>query len=114
MVLERFCPEFEDGLYHVRLYQFLGDRHTCTRISSPQPIVNDLSTVRSESIAVHPEIEKIRRKLKFDYGKFDYVMHNGEPVLLDMNKTTGAVRKVTPEILAMRRHRAEGIYCYFQ
>lgn len=114
MIVQRFCPEFEEGLYHVRLYQFLGDRHTCTRVSSPRPVVNDLSSVRSVSIEVHPEIEKIRYELKFDYGKFDYVIHNGEPVLLDINKTTGAVRKLTPEIAAMRRHRAEGIYSYFQ
>lgn len=114
MVIQRFCPEFEDGLYHVRLYQFLGDKHTCTRISSPHPIVNDPSRVRSESIEVHPEIEKLRRELNFDYGKFDYVIHDGEPVLLDINKTTGSVRKLTPEIAAMRKHRAGGLYSYFR
>ncbi len=114
MVIQRFCPEFEDGLYHVRLYQFLGDKHTCTRISSPHPIVNDLSRVRSENIEVHPEIEKLRHELNFDYGKFDYVIHKGEPVLLDINKTTGSVRKLTPEITAMRKHRAQGLYSYFR
>ncbi len=114
VVVQRFCPEFEDGLYHVRLYQFLGDKFTCTRISSPRPIVNDRSGVRSQNIEVHKEIEKLRHELKFDYGKFDYVVHNGEAVLLDINKTTGAVRRVTPETAAMRKHRAQGIYSYFQ
>ena len=114
VVVQRFCPEFEEGLYHIRLYQFLGDRHTCTRLSSPEPIVNDGTGVRSVSIEVHPEIEKMRRELGFDYGKFDYVIHDGQPLLLDINKTTGAAAKTTPEIQAARRHRAGGIYSYFQ
>jgi hypothetical protein len=28
-----------------------------------------------------------REALGFDYGKFDYVEHDGEPILLDANKT---------------------------
>jgi len=83
-------------------------------LSSPEPIVNDGTSVRSVSIEVHPEIEKMRRELGFDYGKFDYVIHDGQPLLLDINKTTGAVAKATPEIQAARRHRAGGIYSYFQ
>lgn len=114
VVVQRFCPEREEGLYHVRIYSFLGDSYTCVRLASSSPIVNDRSFVHSESVEVHPEIEKMRRELKFDYGKFDYVLHNGEPVLLDINKTTGAAGNVTPQIQAMRVHRARGIYSYFK
>jgi hypothetical protein len=114
IVIQRFCPEYEKGFYHVRYYQFLGDRATCERVSSHQPIVKDSSTVKRERVDVHPEIERLRQELNFDYGKFDYVMHEGHPVLLDINKTTGSVKKVTPDIEAMRRHRAAGIYSYFR
>jgi hypothetical protein len=49
-----------------------------------------------------------------DYGKLDYVVHLGEPVLLDVNKTTGASRHLQDdELRAMRRHQAEGLYSYF-
>jgi hypothetical protein len=109
-----FCPEYENGLYHVRYYLFMGDRSSCDRVSSCQPIVKDATSVSREPVDVHPEIEKMRCALHFDYGKFDYVMHEGRPVLLDINKTVGGVRKVTPEIEAMRKHRAEGIYSYFR
>jgi len=114
IVIQRFCPEYEKGFYHVRYYQFLGDRSTCERLSSHHPIVKDSSGVKRERVDVHPEIERLRHELNFDYGKFDYVMHEGQPVLLDINKTTGSAKKVTPAIEAMRRHRAEGIYSYFR
>ena len=29
----------------------------------------------------------VRRELGFDYGRFDYVLHEGEVVLLDVNHT---------------------------
>lgn len=114
IVIQRFCPECEGGLYHTRFYNFLGDHNDCRRLSSPDPVVNACSAVGSEPVEVHPEIEKIRRDLKFDYGKFDYVMHEGAPILLDINKTTGASKRITPELQAMRRHRAEGLYGYFR
>lgn len=114
IVIQRFCPEYENGFYHVRYYQFLGNRHTCERLSSPQPVVKDYSRVKRERVDVHPEIERLRHELNFDYGKFDYVIYEGQPVLLDINKTTGAAKKVTSDIEALRRHRAEGIYSYFR
>ena len=66
-----------------------------------------------EEIEPHLEIVEAQRRLKFDYGKFDYVIHDGQPVLLDANKTTGADRIRSPELNARRRHRANGIYSYF-
>ena len=57
----------------------------------------------------------MRRELNFDYGKFDYVIHKGKVILFDINKTTGAGGiPVTPELLAIRRYRATGIYNYFK
>lgn len=114
IVIQRFCPEMEDGLYHTRFYVFLGGRYYCECLSSPVPVVNSRSAVRTEYIDVHPEIERLRQELKFDYGKFDYVMHEGVPVLLDINKTIGVPKRVTPELEGARKHCAEGLYSYFR
>jgi hypothetical protein len=114
LVVQTFCPEFENGLYHVRFYQFMGDRHTCVRFGSPLPVVNVHSAVSFDRVEVHPDIETRRRELKFDYGKFDYVIHQGVPVLLDVNKTTGTSRNVRPEVRAMNQYRAEGLYSFFR
>lgn len=115
IVVERFLPEIEDGHYHTRIYQFLGDRGICERIIARSPVVNDASSVRVETIAPDPEIIEWRHRLQFDYGKLDYVINNGRVVLLDANKTTGASNPTDPDALrAARRYRADGLYSYFK
>ena len=80
----------------------------------PHPIVNASTQVRVEPIEPDPEIARLRHQLGFDYGKFDYVIHGGNAVLLDTNKTTAAAGLPwTPELTAARRHRASGLYSYF-
>lgn len=116
LVVERFTPEIENGLYHVRIYQFLGDRWTCTRIASHEPVVNGSTTVRSEVAEPDDEIILWRSRLSIDYGKLDYVVSDGRVVLIDVNKTTGvsAVLSERPEFEAMRRCRAQGIDSFFR
>ncbi len=113
VVVEKFLPEQEENLFFVRYYEFLGDCATCTRLGALDPIVKDQTVVRIEEIDPHPEIVHARNRLNFDYGKFDYVIHNGRPVLLDANKTTGADWVSSRELNARRRQRANGIYSYF-
>jgi len=115
VVVERFRPELEGGLYHLRIYQFLGDRYTCSRLASPSPVIKAQNSVRVEQIEPHPEILAWRERLGIDYGKLDYVVEGGEAVLLDVNKTTGASRQMAgADLDAMRRHLAEGLYGYFR
>lgn len=114
VVVERFLPHFENDLYHVHVYQFLGDRATCTRLASRQPLFKAHMTVSAEPVEPHPEVTAWREHLQIDYGKLDYVIHDGKPMLIDVNKTTGASRHMDESALdAMRRHLAEGLYSYF-
>jgi hypothetical protein len=113
VVVEKFLPEKDENLFFIRYYEFLGDRSTCTRLASRDPIVKDQTAVLIGEIDPHPEIVEARKQLNFDYGKFDYVLHDGRPVLLDTNKTTGADRVSSRELNARRRYRANGIYSYF-
>lgn len=112
VVVERFLPELEDGLYHYRMCQFLGDRVRCTRIGAPNPVFKDGESTSFESVEPHPGTETWREEFGADYGKFDYVEHDGEPVLLDLNKTTGATARVSETLHAERRYQAQGIYAY--
>jgi len=115
VVIEKFLPEIEDDLYHLRIYQFLGDRATCSRLASPGPVIKAQTSVRTEPVAPHPEVIAWREALGFDYGKLDYVVHDGKVVLLDANKTTGASSHISNEALEkMRRHQAEGLYSCFR
>jgi hypothetical protein len=111
VVVERFRPEIENGLYHLRMYQFLGDRAICTRLASREPIMKAHNSVGVERIEPDPGILRWREALGMDYGKLDYVVDGGEVVLLDANKTTGASRHLEDSALvAMRRHLAQGLY----
>lgn len=111
-VVEKFLPEVADGLHHTRIFQFLGDRWTCTRLSAREPVVNTAAAVHTADVEPHPEIFAWCRRLHLDYGKLDYVERDGGIELLDVNKTTGAVR-ARPDLAALRRHRAEGIEWFF-
>lgn len=115
MVVEKFLPEQVDGLYYMRAMVFVGDRISCTRMSSPTPIVNGRTQVNVEDVEPHPEIVKRKEELGFDIGKFDYVIHQGRPILLDTNKTVGSPPDTTdPVVVAGRRLRAEGLYSFFR
>jgi len=52
-----------------------------------------------------------RRKLGFDYGKFDYVVHEGRAHLLDANRTPGALQDGKLN-LVIGGKLARGVECY--
>lgn len=115
VVIEKFLPEMEDGHYIIRNYQFLGDRGTATKVLGSDPMVKSRTEIQSIEIDPDPEIIEIRHAMNFDYGKFDYVVRDGKVVLFDANKTAGAHTKgISPQLQAMRKYRAEGLYSYFK
>jgi hypothetical protein len=57
--------------------------------------------------SVPEAIVKRRQELGFDYGKFDYVIHDGSAILLDANSTPGASRS-SQRVKAYAAHLAEG------
>ncbi len=91
LVVERFLPEQEGDLYVLRWAFFLGTAVVGLKGLSREPVVRAGNTVRD------PEREQeIPRALLdycvsigLDYGKIDYVMRAGQPVVLDVNKTIG-------------------------
>jgi len=115
VVIERFLPEREDGLYHLRMVLAFGDRLIGTRLAAPDPIVKAANSVRTETIEPDPVCAAWRREFGLDYGKLDYVVHEGQPTLLDVNKTVGASRsgyRPDADLIAARRHLAGGIDQY--
>jgi len=113
VVVEKFRPEMENGLYHLRMYLFLGDRFTSTRIGGDRSVIK-ASPDNETRIEPAAEIIARRRQFGLDYGKLDYVMNAGEVVLLDVNKTIGASRYRNSELQRHnRRHVAEGLYACF-
>jgi len=96
LVVERFLPEREGDRCFVRYYSFFGDRHVCLRRGAADPVVRfDASS--STAVPVPDEIVAERRRLGLDYGKIDFVIHDGRPVLLDANPTPALPQRVDPE-----------------
>ncbi|MBI2993768.1 MAG: hypothetical protein HYY48_06275 [Gammaproteobacteria bacterium] len=114
LVVEKFLPERAGESYCLRSYNFLGDVEDCFLVYSEKPVVNMASITRMEKTDVHPEIRRLREELGFDYGKFDYVVHDGKAILLDANKTPGPLPISDRSQMEMLRRRADGIRSFLR
>ncbi|MCJ7788327.1 MAG: hypothetical protein MUP20_06450, partial [Methyloceanibacter sp.] len=61
-------------------------------------------------LATPPEMIALREAMRVDFGRFDYVLIDGKPVVFDVNRTpastAGAVAKYAPQWAQL----AEGIH----
>jgi hypothetical protein len=92
LVVERFLPERDaDGYCWLRTWVFLGDRGRCRRGRSKSEVIKGWEIIDTdpELLEVPEPIRAERERLGVDYGKFDFVLHEGTPVLFDANKTPG-------------------------
>jgi hypothetical protein len=108
LVVEKFIHEPEPDGFAARFWIFCGDRERCTRYVSPQSLVKGDDTIRREPVPVPDELRALRRQLGFDYGKFDFVVHDGRAVLLDANKTPGRARNLSKIVAAGTANLADG------
>ena len=91
LVVEKFIPEREGDLYAGRAAFFMGESSTCMRVYSRSQIVKGPAILQMEPIETPAELNEIRKRIGLDYGKIDYVVHDGEIHVLDVNKTLGGV-----------------------
>jgi hypothetical protein len=94
-VVERFLPEQDDKGYWLRCWVFFGDAERCNRFCCPEPIVKGSNLIAREPAPVPDELRAERKRLGFDYGKFDFVVHEGRTVLLDANRTPSAAANIS-------------------
>ena len=88
LVVERFLPEREGQWYFLRHYLFLGTHTRHVRVAGKGPFLKRAECVPVEdNLPVPEDLLELRRRLGFDYGKFDYTVHDGRVVVLDLNRT---------------------------
>jgi hypothetical protein len=110
LVVERFLPERDERGFWMRAWVFFGDRERCTRYLGSEPVVKSKNILAREPASVPDELRAERRRLGFDYGKFDFVVHDGQAILFDANRTpTAAPPPVTPELEASNANLACGL-----
>ena len=116
LVVEKFLPEREGAYYCLRQWIFFGDHEISHRIFSKSPIVKARNTLHHEDGLPVPEaLRGLRKKLQFDYGKFDYALVNGQPVLYDANRTptVGWTTTATARQASIVNELAQGLFSFF-
>lgn len=112
VLVEKFMPETDDGGgYYLRVYTFCGSQERSTRYRSDSPLIRAANYVSREPVELPPTVRAWREELGFDMGKLDYVLHEGEFVLLDANRTPAAPGHFVsdPEVAASFERLAHGI-----
>lgn len=110
LLVERFLPEIEPDGFALRYWLFCGDYDFCGRFVSHDRIVKGAGVFRSEPCPVPDDLRQRRKELGFDYGKFDFAVHDGKTYLMDANKTPGRVPQDAGEVASMPR-MADALEC---
>ena len=112
LIVEKFLPERDGENYQSRFVWFLGDRMEFSRLTSTSPIVKGVNASH-EHIEPDEALLSFRKKFSLDYGKIDYVYHQEELVILDINKTTGGrIIGNRPNRVLTKAAVAEGIHSF--
>jgi hypothetical protein len=110
LVIERFVAEPDNDGFALRTWVFMGPRERCTRFVTPNRISKAAGVLKYEPVDVPAQLRAERERLGFDFGKFDFVVHNGEPVLLDANRTPGVAAAIRPMMQKGALNLAEGLH----
>jgi len=87
-LVERFLPERQGDLFAIRGWMFFGSHDYGYRLLATNPLVKTGTMVGHEYLTDVPEeLRQIRARLKLDFGKLDYVVHDGHAIVFDANKT---------------------------
>jgi hypothetical protein len=110
LVVERFLPEMLHGDYCLRYYYCCGPAEANILLRSTDMVIKGSNASSIEETPIPAGIREIRERLGIDYGKLDYVLRDGVPVLLDVNRTPAAGTLTLAGLLARLAPRlAEGI-----
>jgi hypothetical protein len=112
LVMERFLPEYKNGIYYLRVYKFFGDRAYCAQLGSYHPIVKQKNIISREEVSIPDEVVAFRHELGMDYGKLDFVIREGRVIVFDVNRTPGLINS-KEQMKANARKLAGGINSLF-
>ncbi|TCJ13820.1 hypothetical protein EZJ19_09790 [Parasulfuritortus cantonensis] len=113
LVVERFLAERRGSQYCLRQWVFFGERELNKISYSEHPIIKANTVIGSELLGEVPEtLRAMRAELAVDYGKFDYVMQDGEAILLDANRTPTYGNRLGPKAAEYAALLASGLTAF--
>jgi hypothetical protein len=110
LLVERFVPEREDGVYRLRRCHFLGSAMSNIVFRSREPVAMGRTLYDPQRVDPPDEILEIRHRLGLDFGRLDYAMVDGRVALFDINKTPSA--RQTPRTMGIARELASGLAAF--
>jgi len=110
LVVEKFVAEPDEHGYALRTWVFMGSRERCTRLVTADKISKAADVLKYDPVEVPEQLRAERERLGFDFGKFDFVMHEGEPILLDANRTPGIAQAIRPMLRKGALNLAQGLH----
>jgi hypothetical protein len=113
LVVEKFMPERHGDKYCLREWYFCGDQDQEWVELSPDPIFTSAEQAEHLDLGVPPELYELKKRLGFDYGKFDYTMIDGKPAVFDFNTNVGVANPQGARIKRVAQKLARGIEPYF-
>jgi hypothetical protein len=113
LVVERFLPERWGRDYVIRMYSFFGDRHTGRCMRGPDPWVKTANAELADHVEPPEAVIALRHRLGLEFGRIDYVLRDGQPVVLDVNRTPGMSGPPDGDRVERSREMAEGL-SYFE
>ena len=88
LVVEKFLPERDAARNFVmRMWIVMGDAGVGRILRGSDPYVKNVNAALEEFSTPPAEVEAWRRDFGLDYGKIDFVMHEGRAVIIDANTT---------------------------
>jgi hypothetical protein len=110
-VVQRYLPErWNGGAIALRRWSFFGDREMHSLTVQEGPTVKSGTLGERTPLGPVPgELQALRRRHGFDYGKFDYGIADGNVVVYDLNRTPSGGRLAAGELAQFGRALAPGL-----
>ena len=114
LVVEKFLPEKDERGYYLRTWVFFGDRERCNRIRGASPVVKAADALERTPVPIPDEARAWRARMGFDYGKLDFVVHDGRVVVFDVNRTPTIPATIGDAVRAGMADLANGIDAFLR
>ena len=93
----------------MRVWTFFGNEQRCALWRSKEQQVKSHNVFERSAVDPPRNLAHWQKTLGFEFGKFDFVIHNGREVLLDVNRTPTFPNGGSPNADAAADQLARGI-----
>ncbi len=109
LVVEKFMPERDPRGFALRTWCFMAAARPARAASAPIRSSREPPSSHARWSPCRMNCARSEARLGFDYGKFDFVLHDGRPVLFDANFTPTVPENLSEELSLSAKELALGL-----